>query len=89
MGKMRARQELARSVGRARQRCGSCRRSLLPTARISRAELDDGGRTLASDAGSAFAVVTEDDAERVTGGVSEYPEAGLTLTWDTSRTQGE
>jgi hypothetical protein len=34
-------------------------------------------------------VATEDDAERVAGGVSEDPEARLTFTWDTGGTQGE
>jgi hypothetical protein len=34
-------------------------------------------------------VATEDDAERMTDGISEDPETRLTLTWDTSGTQGE
>lgn len=39
--------------------------------------------------GSGCAVVTEDDAEWVTGGVSENPEAGLTFTSGTSGAHGE
>lgn len=42
-----------------------------------------------ADAGSACAVATEDDAERVTDGVSEDTEARLTFTWDTGGTQEE
>ncbi len=34
-------------------------------------------------------MTAEDDAERVTGGVSEDPKARLTFTWDTSGAQGE
>jgi hypothetical protein len=34
-------------------------------------------------------VVTEDDAEWVTGGISENPEAGLTFTSDTNGAKGE
>jgi hypothetical protein len=34
-------------------------------------------------------VQAEDDAERVTGGVSEDPEARLSLTWNASGAQGE
>jgi len=39
--------------------------------------------------GSGCAVVTEDDAEWVTCGISENPEAGLTFTSGTSGAQGE
>jgi len=34
-------------------------------------------------------MATEDDAEWMTGGVSEDPKACLALTWDTSGTQGD
>jgi hypothetical protein len=34
-------------------------------------------------------VAAEDDAERVTDGIGEDPEARLTLTWDTGGAQGE
>ena len=42
-----------------------------------------------ADAGSACAVAAEDDAERVTDGVSEDPEARLAFPWDTDGTQEE
>src|SRR6266516_5824884 len=42
-----------------------------------------------SGCGSGCAVVTEDYAEWVTGGVSENTKAGLTFTSDTSGAQGE
>jgi hypothetical protein len=42
-----------------------------------------------ADAGSAWAVATEDDAERVTGRVGEGPEARLAFSWNTGGFQGK